>query len=1073
MAASVLLGLAGALAVTVLGGTLAERSVHKQVEQTLSSALDRPVRLGRLRGVSPRGVWLGQTVIPPTEAGVFAGQAEAVVVGIDWSALWQQRALRATVTLVQPRVVAALPEDLGDLLEDASLPDSSGSSLAALAWLRVEGGRLTVRGTTADPAIAQPLTLAGIQATVHRAGGRSPVAFTVTGQINQGQIQASGTLGGVPRSLALTAQTRGLPLSSLNLLLPSVVTLRAGTLDSTLTVASAVGSGVWQVSGTAAVQGGQGALGQAQLALDRLRSRLGFEGQRITLTDTHLQIGPLSFDAAGTVDRQAGYNLAAQVAPMTAADLRGLVGDRLPIHSAQPWQGQGQITGSLQDPTVALQPSLALAPPGQFVLDLGSLALALGLHAQALPPRAWLGPIEGATYQFGRDGAWFTLSDGTVVPPLSESAYRRASGILGSDLRPALDRKFFWFLQTSPYVTAIAADLARGQLQAYRQGSRFDTDRFFLEYFVPVYAESSRAAGLDPGEALWMLDHSLRTLHDPLLRHPDARPITSGAGRVGSFWAGEQLLSMQQLLARPLLAQSGPTGQLTRLALIKQLDASTSLPSRRLSSTPELMAKIPNVTVGAEEGAIALSLGMMRFEGEGIYPEQLRSLAAAIEQNELDKHALRTTITAKMERLATEHRTDLGFALLRFTDRDWASVGLGQHLFPGGAAQLTGSNTLSVMVSRQEKAGYSLEAAYQNSRLLLLEMLAGAAQDPKGDRLLYAVLKDYAFSPRFWQILAHNEPFLAARFSAIAADTRAYQTLAQQGAALHEAFYATLITTDQDIGVSAALKQAVGFEAHLARLLDQAFAPADPADPRYRAFRRSLAIYLREAPDISVYGGSEAALRAYGQETLNVQELIAVDVADAPRIRAMVRLYHEALANGLITDWDEAGFQRILLTGALLAAGVERSALPADLQGVGFPSAEFRRDLLFVVGVEGSLVEATRLGIQAHDYRVSFQPVDLPDYRSPPLNGADPASCPSQPYIAAIALGAASSFVWDAEAQRVVLRRGSTRCPLPEDWTALFFPALLESVPLEQSQAGCDRLQASLQVAKRLEAGIF
>jgi hypothetical protein len=162
-----------------------------------------------------------------------------------------------------------------------------------------------------------------------------------------------------------------------------------------------------------------------------------------------------------------------------------------------------------------------------------------------------------------------------------------------------------------------------------------------------------------------------------------------------------------------------------------------------------------------------------------------------------------------------------------------------------------------------------------------------------------------------------------------------------------------------------------------------------------------------------------------------------------------------------------------LLTGALLAAGVERSDLPPALQGVGFPSAQFRRDLLFVVGVEGIQVEATRLGIQAHDHRVSFQPVVRPGYRAPALNGADAASCPSEPYVAAIALGAATAFVWDAEAQRVMLRRGRTRCPLPEDWTVLFFPALLESVPIEHSESGRDRLQTSLQTAKRLEAGIF
>ncbi|MGB3311551.1 MAG: DUF748 domain-containing protein [Nodosilinea sp.] len=1072
-----------------MGGAFVLKNLHAQAQQTISNSLGRSVQLGGVRGVSHRGLWLGKTVVPPTEAEALAGQIDSTIIAFNPLALLTRRELQTTVTLVRPEFFVVLPEDgvwsgfaQSSGAEAAIVPNRS----IRLKTLQIEAGALTLSTSRLNPTAPDhrsALTLQNIQVTVRRTDRPQPgqVFFELAGQVGPGRVQTSGTVDLTQRSLQANLQTQNLPLASFNPALPAAVTLQAGALNSDLSLSTPLPNAAvpplaaLDLEGKVMVQNSQAKLGQLSAPVAPLHSTLTFQGQRVSLADTHLQIGPLVINAAGSLDLKTGYDLSAQVPPVTSDELRAVVGDRLPLDPSQPWQWQAQITGSFknptQKPTVSVQPDPALTPPGRLPLDLGLAAVTLGLQAQALPTRDWIGPIEGATYGFRDDGAWFTLSDGTVIPPLSEAAYQRASGVLGSDLDLALDRKFFWFLQTNPYVTAIAADLAQDKLLGYRQGNRFDTDRFFLDYFVPVYAESSRAAGLDPGEALWMLDHSLRTLHDPLLRHPDARPITTGAGTVGSFWAGEQLLSMQQLLTRPLLAQPGQTGQLARMALIKQINASTSLNSRRLSSTPELMSKIPNVTFGAEEGAIALALGMMRFEGEGIYPESLRSLAASIEQNELDKHALRTTITDRIEGLATEHRATLEFALLQFSDRDWAAVGMGKHLFPGGAAYLNGGNTLSVMVSRQEKAGYSLESAYQNSRLLLLELLS--VPQLENDRILFAVLKDHAFSPRFWRILAHKEPFLASRFGAIAADVSIYTDLAQQGAALHESFYAALVTTDQDIGVSATLKQAVGFQAHLARLLDQAFAPANPADPRYRTFRRSLAIYLREAPDIAVYGGSEAALRAYGQETLNVQELIAVDVADAPRIRAMVRLYQEALASGLITEWDTAGFQRIVLTGALLAAGVERPALPAELRGVGFPSAQFRRDLLFVVGAEGIQVEATRLGIQAHDYRVGFQPVAQPGYRAPALNGADPASCPTEPYVAAIALGAASAFVWDADTQRVILRRGSTRCPLPADWTALFFPALLESVPIEHSEAGRDRLQDSLQTARQLEAGIF
>jgi hypothetical protein len=1014
-------------------------------------------------------VWLGRTTVSAVAGAAMTGQIEAVAVGGDWSALGRQ-GLRARVTLVRPDVVLVLSPEAVPAPRaepEAAIPQGGGFAiaqrLAALSTLQIEDGALTLR------AGEHSATLRGVQATVQRSEDRSTLALA--GRLGQGHLRAQGTLDWPQGLLRVTTQADHVPLDSFNLVLSPALSLQAGTLDSRLELSSSlaeVGLGRWQLEGTTTVHQGRGHWAPWSTPIDQVQGTLNLGEKRLRLTDARLGIGPLSLDVAATLD-PTGYDFAAEAAPLAAAELRGLIGDRLPLAPSQTWQGRARLTGPDSEIALALEPDPSLAPPGQLSLDLGLVGVALGLQSQGLPARDWISPLEGATYQFGQDGAWFTLSDGTVVPPLSEGAYRGARAALG----PALDRKFFWLLQTNPYITAIAADLASGRLHPYRQGQRFSTDRFFQEFFAPVYAESSRVAGLDPGEALWMLDHSLRTLHDPLLRHPDARPITAGAGGVGSFWADEQLLSMQQLLARPLLAQSGQPGRWARWAVLKQLDASTSLESRRLSSTPELMAKIPNVTVGAEEGAIALALGIMRLPGEGIYPASLRSLAAAIEQNERDKHATRTALTDRLTQLSTDHRRRLGFALIAFSDRDWARVGLGKQLSPGGATHLTGGNTLSVMVSRQEKAGYSLDQAFQNSRLLLLELLHRIEADPEGDRILFAVLKDHALTPQFWALLAQKEPSLAGALGPVETDAARYRQLAQQGADLHEQFYGELVRAREDIGVSAAIKQAVGFQAHLGGLIDQVFAPPDPGDGRYRAFRRSLAIYLREAPDISAYGGTEASLRAYGLETLNVQELIAVDGADAPRLRAMARLYREALAHGLIEEWDIPGFQRLLLTGALLAAGVERAELPPALRSVGFPSPEFRRNLLFVVGAEGIHVEATRLGVQAHDHRVSFQPMPLPAYRPPALTVADPASCPSRPHLRAIALGAAVAFAWDAETQRVVLRRGMASCPLPDNWGAIFFPALLESVPIEHSERGRDFLQTKLHEAQRLEAGIF
>ena len=708
---------------------------------------------------------------------------------------------------------------------------------------------------------------------------------------------------------------------------------------------------------------------------------------------------------------------------------------------------------------------------------------AIRLSTRGLPVRDKITLIEGATYRFGQHGTWFILSDGTIIPPLSYEAFVRGQAQFPTAIAPGMDEKFFWLLQGSPYVTAIAADLEQGKLTEYLDGNTFNTDRFFVEYFVPIYVESSWAAGLDPSEALWMLDHALMTLQDPLLRNADATPIIQGAGEVGSFWDREQELAIKQLALRRFIAQPGIIGNWTRYGLLTHLRyrrRNASIHRRRLASIPEVMAKLPNVTYGAEEGAIAHALGIVQFDTAGVYSAQLTQIARQVVDNERAKQALRSQILTQIGTLSVADDRALGNVLAHFSRADWDALGWGYYLFPAEAAQLNGSNTLSILMSRREKAGFDITTAYPHERQRLLKLLLRDPSTAAYDRIVFAVLKDHAFTPKFWPRLTRLVPDYAEEFATIETGVEQYRQIAHQGAELQEQLYAVMVNEGHDIGVSATVKHAVGFQAHLADLIDAAFLPADPSDPQYQAFRRTIAIYLREAPDISVYAGTQAALRLYGEEHLNVPELIATEVDAAPRLRIFARLYQAALASGMVSTWDVEGLQQILVFGALVAAGVEPTELPETIPAIAFPSDQFRQDLLFLVGPEGITVEGTRLGIQAHDYRVSFQPFAIPNHDAEPqnltLDTTGTEGCPTAAKIDAIALDPSAQFQWHADgsyANQMVLNNGTQVCPLPHHWRALFFDTLLGYVPIEQSPAGAAVLNQRLHEAVMLEAGMF
>ena len=73
------IAVSGTLFGLVLGSVLILRNIHGKVEQTISRNLGRSVQLGGLRGISPRGVWLGNTFVSVGAPYGLTGQMEAVV----------------------------------------------------------------------------------------------------------------------------------------------------------------------------------------------------------------------------------------------------------------------------------------------------------------------------------------------------------------------------------------------------------------------------------------------------------------------------------------------------------------------------------------------------------------------------------------------------------------------------------------------------------------------------------------------------------------------------------------------------------------------------------------------------------------------------------------------------------------------------------------------------------------------------------------------------------------------------------------------------------------------------------
>jgi translocation and assembly module TamB len=89
--------------------------------------------------------------------------------------------------------------------------------------------------------------------------------------------------------------------------------------------------------------------------IDNINSTLRFQGERVQLEDTGLQVGEIPLTAAGTVDLKDGFDLTAAIPRVSIANVTDLLAVELPVQAAGDFQFEGRVTGALDQPRLAGQ----------------------------------------------------------------------------------------------------------------------------------------------------------------------------------------------------------------------------------------------------------------------------------------------------------------------------------------------------------------------------------------------------------------------------------------------------------------------------------------------------------------------------------------------------------------------------------------------------------------------------------------------------------------------------------------------------------------------------------------------
>ncbi len=347
------------------------------VAENLSKSLARPVNIGKLERFSLTGIRFGPSAIPATATDPDRVTLDAVEVSFDPVQILTTRDLNLDVTLVKPKLY--IEQDAQGLWVTTEITQQkdNGPVKVDLKTLRFQDAEISLVPTAKPaPALAgqppaphpAPLKLAK---AIHliQGNGRADfldrnqrITYSLKGQLQDqspdaatpgGPIAVSGETHVKPLQTTLNIDAQDVAVANIDRLIKLPIDLPAGRADGKLQITILPDQPRPDVVGTATVRDVTLQIPNAPRPISQVAGNLKFHGAEIQLDKIKAQYGKLPFNATGSVDLDKGFNIAAQVAPASIANVTSTLG------VTPPFAVEGEIVAALNLRGALTQPILS------------------------------------------------------------------------------------------------------------------------------------------------------------------------------------------------------------------------------------------------------------------------------------------------------------------------------------------------------------------------------------------------------------------------------------------------------------------------------------------------------------------------------------------------------------------------------------------------------------------------------------------------------------------------------------------------------------------------------------------
>ncbi|BAZ10295.1 hypothetical protein NIES4071_21100 [Calothrix sp. NIES-4071] len=318
--------------------------------QSITTTLNRPVRLGAVQGFSLSAVKFGASSIPATPNDSDNATVESVDVTFDLLQLLLTRRLKLDVTLVNLSLYVQ-QDTQGRWITTKIQPANKNAPFKTdLDKIRFRNANLVLAASHTK----KQLSLQDLNGVAQLLENNQLVKYEVAGKpVNGGNVFVRGETR--PRTVEhkLNLQAENLLAADVTTLVRIPIDLQSGRVTKADLDIEARPKQQTLLYGNATVDGVKTQVARLPRPFTNARGSLSFDKTVVKLENVTTSYGKVPLLTNGTIDRTTGFNLAARVNAVSAANVQETLKLKLPVPVIASLNADLLVTGGIDSPVLS------------------------------------------------------------------------------------------------------------------------------------------------------------------------------------------------------------------------------------------------------------------------------------------------------------------------------------------------------------------------------------------------------------------------------------------------------------------------------------------------------------------------------------------------------------------------------------------------------------------------------------------------------------------------------------------------------------------------------------------------